>query len=142
MTVHTETALVVLVPEAEALAGPFRGRHDPAAAVGMPCHITLLYPFMAHREVNASMLAELERCFAEFAAFDFSLSRIRRFPGQILYLSPDPEEPFRRLTAAIWARFPRHPPYGGRHRDIVPHLSVAHLVGERELDDVGEALAR
>lgn len=40
-----ESALVVLVPEAEALVKSFRDRHDPSAAAGVPAHITLLYPF-------------------------------------------------------------------------------------------------
>jgi hypothetical protein len=40
-----ESALVVLVPEAEAATKPFRDQYDPAAAAGVPAHITLLYPF-------------------------------------------------------------------------------------------------
>ena len=40
-----ESALVVVVPEAEQLVGPFREKYDPSAAAGMPPHITLLYPF-------------------------------------------------------------------------------------------------
>jgi hypothetical protein len=40
-----ESALVVLVPEAEVLVKPFRDRFDPLAAAGVPAHITLLYPF-------------------------------------------------------------------------------------------------
>ena len=41
----SESALVVLVPEAEGVVKPFRDLHDPSAAAGMPAHITLLYPF-------------------------------------------------------------------------------------------------
>jgi hypothetical protein len=40
-----ESALVVLVPEAEAATKPFRDQYDPAAAARVPAHITLLYPF-------------------------------------------------------------------------------------------------
>jgi hypothetical protein len=36
------TALVILVPEAEALVSSFRNKHDPSAADGMPAHITLV----------------------------------------------------------------------------------------------------
>jgi hypothetical protein len=42
----SESALVVLVPEAEPLVGPFRERYDPSASAGMPAHITINYPFL------------------------------------------------------------------------------------------------
>ena len=54
-----ESALVVLVPEAEALVKPFRDRYDPSAAVGVPAHITLLYPFKPPDEVDGAVLDKL-----------------------------------------------------------------------------------
>ena len=101
----------------------------------MPAHITLLYPFKPPNEFGATVLADLRQCFAGFAAFHFSLATIRRFPG-VLYLAPEPEAPFRRLTLAIWDRYPGTPPYGGKHADVVPHLSVAQLADEQRLGQV------
>ena len=46
----TESALVVLVPEADPLVGPFRSFFDPSAALGVPAHVTLLYPFVEPAE--------------------------------------------------------------------------------------------
>jgi hypothetical protein len=43
----------------------------------------------------------------------------------VLWLEPEPGQPFRSLTAAVWAAFPEQPPYGGAHQDPVPHLTVA-----------------
>jgi len=40
-----ESSLMIVVPEAERLVKPFREKYDPSAAVGVPAHITLLYPF-------------------------------------------------------------------------------------------------
>ena len=37
-----QSALVVLVPEAEGLVKDFRDRYDPSATAGVPAHITLL----------------------------------------------------------------------------------------------------
>src|SRR3982074_8321 len=93
-----ETALVVLVPEAEASVKPFRDRYDPSAAAGMPAHITLLHPFKSPDEIDGIVLDELRHCFTRFAPISFSLSLIRRFPVEVLYLAPEPDEPFRRLT--------------------------------------------
>jgi 2'-5' RNA ligase len=128
------SALVVLVPEAEAAVKPFRDRHDPSAADGMPAHITLLYPFKPPDEVDEIVLDSLRQCFAQFAPIRFALGAIRRFPVEVLYLAPEPDEPFRQLTLAIWDRYPQTPPYGGKWPNIVPHLSVAWLVDEQQLD--------
>src|SRR3982074_3892465 len=94
-----ETALVVLVPEAEAVTKPFRDQYDPSAAAGMPAHVTLLYPFKAPRAVDNITLGKLRDCFARFEPIQFSLSAIRRFPSQVSHLVPLPPSPFRQLTS-------------------------------------------
>jgi 2'-5' RNA ligase len=137
----TESALVVLVPEAEALVKPFRDRHDPSAAVGVPAHITLLYPFKPPDEIGAAVLDDLRGGFARLAPFRFSLASIRRFPA-VLYLAPEPDEPFRRLTSAIRDWYPETPPYGGRWPEIVPHLTVANLADEHRLEGIAGELAQ
>jgi len=140
--VSIESALVVLVPEAEALVKPFRDRHDPAAAAGAPSHITLLYPFKSPDEIGEAVLGKLRQCFARFASFRFSLATIRRFPMEVLYLAPEPDDPFRRLTLAISDCYPESLPYRGKHSDIVPHLSVARLADEQRLDRIAKEFRR
>jgi 2'-5' RNA ligase len=130
------------VPEAEFLVAPFRAKYDPSAAAGMPAHITLLYPFKPPNEISEEVIRKLTRCFAGFRPFDFSLVATRCFPGGVLYLVPEPEEPFRWLTSAIWGCFPGTPPYGGRYSDIVPHLTVAELFVARELERITTEFAR
>ena len=137
-----ESALVVLVPEAEPLVKPFRDRYDPSAAAGMPAHITLLYPFKQPDDVDDVVVEQLRDCLARIAPFRFTLATIRRFPAEVLYLAPAPAEPFRQLTLAIWNLFPETPPYGGKWPDIVPHLSVARLADERQLDGITNDLAQ
>ena len=138
----SESALVVLVPEAEAVAKPFRDRYDPSAAAGVPAHITLLHPFKAPDEIDDLILGELRDCFADLEPIPFSLGAIRRFPGGVLYLAPEPDEPFRQLTLSIWKRFPETPPYGGKWPDIIPHLSVAQLANEAQLTAIEEDFSR
>ena len=130
------SALVVLVPEADHLVKPFRDRYDPSAASGMPAHITLLYPFKPLDQIDEIAMRNLRRCFGGFAPIRFALGSIRTFPAQVLYLAPEPADPFRRLTLAIWERFPETPPYAGKWPDIVPHVSVASLSDEPQLDRV------
>lgn len=105
-----ESSLMIVVPEAERLVKPFREKHDLSASAGVPAHITLLYPFKRPAEINEIVLDNLNQCFAHFPPFTFSLITTRRFGVQTLYLAPEPDEPFRQLTMAIWAYHPETPP--------------------------------
>jgi 2'-5' RNA ligase len=137
----SESALVVLVPEAEALVKAFRDKYDPSAAAGMPAHITLLYPFTPPTEIGAGELESLHNCFARFVPFSYSLAAVRRFPPEVLYLAPEPDQPFRDLTSAISEQYPDRPPYGGKFTDVIPHLTVAQVQNEDDLDRIAEDFA-
>jgi hypothetical protein len=115
-----ESSLAVLVPEAELLVSSFRGRYDPSAAAGMPAHVTLLYPLKPPQEIGDPVIEKLNQCFASFPAFEFSLVNVRGFPGGVLYLAPEPDEPFRRLTLAIWSCFREHRPMAASIRTSCP----------------------
>ena len=138
----TESALVILVPEAEPLVEPFRQCFDPSAALGVPAHVTLLYPFIAPERIDADILDKVTECFGGFAPIAFSLTEVGRFPAETLYLAPTPDEPFRRLTMAIWDRFPDTPPYGGAWPDIVPHLSIGRFADAGELERVADEFSQ
>lgn len=58
-------------------------------------------------------------------AFDFSLSKVGRFP-LTAYLAPEPAEPFVALTQRLAKAFPDFPPFAGAFDTIVPHLTIAH----------------
>jgi 2'-5' RNA ligase len=137
-----ESALVVLVPEAEAVARPFRDRYDASAAAGVPAHITLLYPFKAPDEIDDITLVKLRDCFAGYEPIQFSLRTIQRFHAEVLYLAPEPDEPFRQLTLSIWNLFPETPPYGGKWPDVIPHLSVARVTDEAQLTTIADDFAK
>jgi len=98
-----ETALIVAVPAVEGLVGRFREKYDPAAADGVPAHVTLVYPFLAPDAVGASDVAALTTLFASARPFDVVFARCRRFEPKTLWLAPVPDAPFRELTARIVA---------------------------------------
>ena len=131
-----ESTVVILVREAERLVRSFRNRYDPSAKAGMPAHITLLYPFKSPDEIDGLVLDTLSHCFSSFQLFKFSLTKINQFPGETLYLVPEPEDPFRELTLTIWRCSPETPPYRGRYLTVVPHLTVADHMGEPRLAEV------
>ncbi len=119
-----ESAIIVPVAEAEPLVGKLRAQFDSSARVGVPAHITILYPFCPPDAITTAVLDDLCRAIAGIQPFEFCLATIGRFPG-VLYLTPEPATPFVRLTEAIARQFPEYPPYGGRFQTIVPHLTIA-----------------
>lgn len=119
-----ETALVVLVPEAEPLVAEFRSRFDRSALRGMPAHVTVLYPFRHPDAVSSALVGELRSLFLGHARFRFCLGGICGFPG-VVYLAPEPVRPFDSLSEVAAARFPDTPPYGGAIAAPVPHLTIA-----------------
>jgi 2'-5' RNA ligase len=120
------TALIVPVPEAEP-----RQRHDPTAALGVPAHVTVLFPFAPPEVVDEAGVAELAASHAPFA---FVLAGVRRFGDEVTYLAPEPAGPFSALTGAAAARWPAYPPYERAHAVVIPHLTLALGVVEVELE--------
>jgi len=117
-----ETALVVLLPELEPLIGGWRRRYTGDGARGMPPHVTLIIPFADSSEVDAR-LAAVGTLLGAFAPFEIELLETARF-SDVLYLRPQPAEPFVRMTEALVEAFPEFPPYGGEFDEVVPHVTV------------------
>jgi 2'-5' RNA ligase len=126
------SGLLVAVPEAEPLVHEWRLRYD-SARLGIPAHITLLFPFVPAEELDEKLLGELRGLFAAQHAISFSLTRLAEFPDQTLWLAPEPSDPFRRLTELIFEHYPDYPPYEGIHEEVIPHLTVTS--GEVSLRD-------
>ena len=128
-----QTAVIAAIPAAAEVVQPWWGEFDEAARYGVPPHVTVLFPFLPADEVSDGALGALGEIAAE-PAFEVVFASCARFPG-VLYLRPEPEAPFRRLTAAVVARWPQAPPYGGQF-EPVPHLTVAHTVGPERFDEI------
>lgn len=115
-----DAALVAPVPAADAAIGHFRRLHTRSGAEGMPSHLTLLYPFATGRD------REVEEALAPFTAFDYALPAAAVFGDPpVLYLDPDPAEPFTAMIGALMAAFPEYPPYGGVQFYPTPHVTIA-----------------
>lgn len=119
-----ESALIVAVPAADRVVGLMRNKLDSSAPLGVPAHITVLYPFMPPALVSGPVLADLATMFASVPSFELSLGSVGWFATEVVYLVPQPREVFRHLTAMVCERWPEWPPYGGAHPNPTPHLTV------------------
>jgi len=120
----TQSAVLVPVPEAERVVSRHRARLDAAAALGVPAHVTVLFPFVPPSEITAGPLESLAAAVGSVGAFDCEFGGTAWFGSDVLWLAPRPDEPFRTLTRVVTAAFPGYRPYGGAFDDAVPHLTV------------------
>ncbi|MBT0769322.1 2'-5' RNA ligase family protein [Kineosporia sp. J2-2] len=124
--VPEQSALIVPVPETEPVVGPYRATMDANAAKGVPAHVTVLYPFLSPSMIDDDVRTTLRDLFATHSPFEVSFREVRWFGDAVTWLAPEPNDAFRRLTAAVWGHFPDTPPYAGEHDGDNPHLTIGH----------------
>jgi 2'-5' RNA ligase len=134
-----QTAVVAPVPSAEPVVSAWRERFDSSAALGMPAHITVLYPFLGEQRLGDGALHALRDLCAESPTLDVEFARTGRF-ADVLYLAPEPASGLQKLTAALAERWPETPPYEGRFEEVVPHLTVAQSADEDVLAEAEDAV--
>ena len=75
----TCTALIVPVPEGDPLVAEHRAAHDPSAALGVPAHITVLFPWIEVSDLAETARASLRSIVGDLAAFEFDLVTLPSF---------------------------------------------------------------
>jgi hypothetical protein len=136
-----ETALLLPVPAAEPAVSEHRARLDEAARDGVPAHITVLYPFLPPAGIDETLLASLGGLFAGLATFDFTLDKVGWFGEELVWLGPRDPAPFNALTDLVFAAFPSCPPFGGRHAELIPHLTIGQAGGRQALRAAAESVS-
>ncbi len=84
-----------------------------------------MYPFLPPPHVTKPVIQELERLAGSVTPFDFALTQVHEFEQGVVYLEPEPIDPFVNLSNAIGRKFGLLP-FGGEFGDVlVPHLTLA-----------------
>lgn len=129
-----ETALSIVVPEAEESTAAFRRRHlAGTVARRVPAHVTVLYPFADAEKIDHPLLERLKTHFASCSPIAFELARVEAFESHV-WLAPEPAAQFVELIRRTYARFPEYLPYRGAFdKDKpTPHLTL----GEGDVADL------
>jgi 2'-5' RNA ligase len=133
-----ETALVIAIDDAEPFDEVRREFAVETVALGIPFHVTLLYPFAP---LTDDPLADARAFFAERRGFEFALTRIAAWP-RVVYAVPEPDDELRECMAALFARFPEWPPYGGIYDEVIPHATLGEDIdGPAVRDEIERRLA-
>jgi 2'-5' RNA ligase superfamily protein len=122
----TLSAVVVAVPEAEARVRTLRAALDSNAALGVPAHVTVMFPFLPPADIDDGVLADLGDVLAGVPVFDVEFSRVAWFDEDAVWWAPEPAAPFVALTEGVAARFGVRPFEGAHGDSITPHLTIGH----------------
>lgn len=125
------SALVCVIHDPDPAFERLRRTHDPHAALGVPAHVTCVVPFVPPPLIDDDVIDTLRGITARVDAFTVEMADADEFPG-VVWLRPQPDEPFRALTRAIVSAFPDHPPYEGAYDDPQPHLTVGMGLSQEE----------
>ena len=137
---RVQSAVLIPVPQADSVVGRYRYEYDPVAAAGVPAHVTLVVPWLPPAEITDAELAELETELSDVRAFDFALTRVDWFGRRVLWVAPEPADPFLKLTHRIADHF-NTPPWDDEFDEVVPHLTVAHASDGVELVPIAADVA-
>jgi len=66
----SESAVLVPVPEAERAVSPHRSRLDGAAVLGVPAHVTILFPVVPPTAITPAVVDALAAAGASAGAFE------------------------------------------------------------------------
>lgn len=125
-----QSVLLVPVLSVEPLVKKLRDQYDPGSLLGIPPHITALFPFKRPGEINEEDISELKSIFSTIDSFSFCLEKINTFPG-VVFLEPSEKEKFSQLTHEIVKVFPDYLPYEGKFKELNPHLTIGHELADR-----------
>jgi 2'-5' RNA ligase len=138
-----ETAVAIVLDDARPQLEPVRAQfHAGSVAMGIPLHVTLLYPFAPAGRIDDRVLAELADFFGKRDALTLTLVGLAEFPG-VVYAVPEPRDELVAMMHALYDQYPEYPPYEGEFPDPVPHASLAELgEGVSQEDVVAQIRAR
>jgi 2'-5' RNA ligase len=127
----TRSAIVVPIRLPTALEA-IRLDHVDNARLGVPAHVTLLFPFVAPPALEPAVLVRLADTIARTPRFRVAFETLETFDAGpteegVAWLAPTPAAPFAAMTRALVDAFPGYLPYGGMHDEVIPHLTLANV---------------
>jgi len=117
-----ESAVIVRVTLPEAL-DRLRLGCVRDAGLGVPAHVTLLYPFVEAAALSTEIRRTIESIASGHPSFSFALSGPFQWPDTV-YATVDPGERFLAIHRELTTAFPGYPIYGRAGFELIPHVTI------------------
>ena len=141
MSAASESALVILTRLPDAIER-VRQRYDPAAALGVPPHVTIMYPFLPPAEITGEVRRQLQALAGRQPCFKYSLPGLLEWPDGVRVLAAEPALPFHALTSAVHERWGLDPYEGSVPlEEIVPHVTLGRELPSAAVRQLVDVLA-
>src|SRR5687767_13131072 len=101
MAAERESAIVVELPELDAVLDDHRMPLDPSRRWGMPAHLTVLYPFVPPAGVGLTVPSRLETVAMRLSPFDAVFDGFGWFGDRVVWLAPSQPEKFESLILEV-----------------------------------------
>ncbi|MCY0880905.1 MAG: 2'-5' RNA ligase family protein [Firmicutes bacterium] len=105
-----------------------RQRYDLNAAF-LPAHVTISFPFAPQKQ-QKKIIPVLKPLIRQFSAFDLVGTEVSTFEmdtERIIILKIAVSKELEQLCNAVWSTFRQYPPYEGKHKEVVPHITLARV---------------
>lgn len=102
---------VILAVDLPPALEAFRRTHAHDAPLGVPAHLTLLFPWLAAEDLDEGHRGRIARSAAELLPFDYRLATVERWPDT-LYAAPLPTAHLTDLANRLAGDWPEWPLYG------------------------------
>jgi 2'-5' RNA ligase len=118
-----ESAIEIVLDHPSLAALPY---WQHMATLGVPPHVTLLYPWRS-APVDAASIATLQAVAKQYVPFTMTMHRVETFPKGVVYATVEPDGVLRSITQALTHAFPDTPPFGGEFAPAgpTPHCTLA-----------------
>lgn len=131
----TGKTLLAIVPPPDicGFADHYRHLYMPDTMYRVEPHITVVMPFVPFDQLG-NELPRLQKVLDSCPPRALAIRGFATFPKErVLYLYLAQPERVLSLYKAILEAFPQYPAYEGKHKNVVPHLTVGVFEDEDEL---------
>lgn len=126
-----QSSIDISLPELSDLTCKWRDKTVDVAQIGVPPHITLLWPWCPPPITN-EYIERLETVIEPIKAFTIVFNSVSTFGSSVIYLNLQNKTEVKGLMNLVGDAFPEYPIYENKVEDPQPHLTVSKPKSQEE----------
>lgn len=124
MRKESQSSVDIVIPELDTIIGKWRKSTVDIASLGVPSHITLLWPWCPP-PISDEYIKKLENVLSFLNSFVITFHKIEYFGESVIYLDVENKKEVKELMDRVGQEFPEYPMYENTIKDPQSHLTIA-----------------